>query len=708
MTPEERAQRLKALEATLHSRGLLNKETPIKKALKKEPSSLTKALDTIAGFGIASAQAPAFNFADEALGKTLSYPASIFSDKPRKELEQGIAQTADDLSAQFMEDYPAAAFGGQTAASILAMLASRKLVGARASMPDPKLLKQMAFLAPTAGAGAVAAGAGAAEGNLDERLNAGLEYFGPGAMMGAAFPVLGRGLSKGSELVVNALGLNRPNSKASGIAQKITQPLKRAVKKTTEVLGAGDLDPKAIAEQRLLKTLQADAGAEDVDGMISELETYTKSLGKKPVTVAEIFEGDETKQLGETVANLPGNQQGKAKQFFTERQKGKEAFRQGVIGSSGSRILDDLKEVLAKGQDFDKTAKDIITQRRTAAGPKYQAMADVVLRPEGDLVDIMDRLPEQAFDYGSKLAKLDGAKTLSAKLKSIPTLMEEGKELPDFSMQELDYLKQGMDDYVNALYSKEGTRGLAGKAKEVRNVYRDQLDVLYPEYASTRAAYAGKSAMLDALEEGRNIFSKDFDLKSFTQLPDSEKEMVRLGAFQAFKDMVDNKSIRGTNLGQKSLNQAAVVDRFSNLFDDEAQFQTFLKGLKKEEEMTAYGQRVLGNSATARRLAGKEAFEEDNAQAAQQTARLLANPTLSNALSTATSYVKGLSQNLNKYVAEEIGDLSFEKYTPETLARLQARVKSDKALTEAQKTKALGYLSAATTQMTQDARAKDE
>lgn len=683
LTPQQQQtidERLAELKAEAEARGIaLPAAKPIE--VPKQAKGMTQqALDYIAGLTLTSAQAPMFNTLDEAVGK----------------INPKYGQNVRDMVDEFQTDHPVSSFVGQAGASAAAAYAASLLPFVP---PQAKagLVKQALKGVPLGGALGFLGGMGAGEGDISSRVETGLDFAGPGMIMGGIAPAAGAGLNKLAQGVAGTLGLNKPAEAITSYVDKYgVQPLKKGARKAFEFLGADDVDARALAERKLNKTLAADAGnPADMDSMIQQLEDALNTK-KKPITVAEVFPGDETKQLAETVGNMPGPQQGQAKKFFNERQRGKETYGKGVEGSSGARILEDLKGQLAQGRDFDKTAEDIIQARRAAAGPKYAGLADVEITPDAELVGLIDRLPKEAFSYGSQIAKLDGNKPLAKKLTDIAAKLEAGEDPGSLSMQELDYLKQGMDDVVNGAF-KDGKRGLGGKSKEARDAFRDHLDSLHPEYKSIREEYAGKSQMLDALQMGRDIFSKDFDDKAYASLTASEKEMTRIGAFQAFSDYVKNAG-RGRNIGAATLDKPQVVERFSNLFDDEAGFESFLAGLKKEQEMTSFGQQVTGNSATARRMAGKEALEQDSTEMAAQAADIITNPSALNLFKKGISYAANASKGINRWVASEIGDMSFKELDQATIKRLQDRIVKDKQMTASQKAKALGYLNATTSQ----------
>src|SRR5690606_23836907 len=134
----------------------------------------------------------------------------------------------------------------------------------------------------------------------------------------------------------------------------------------------------------------------------------------------------------------------------------------------------------------------------------------------------------------------------------------EGVELPrppdesfagwvNVPVRAIDYMKRGMDDLIESrMRSGKMGRAEARALRERMNKVLARVDELVPEYAQARAQYAGDSAMLEALEQGRNLWRRDPDeaKKILSRMSEGEREMFRKGATETLAQKLEDVSTR--------------------------------------------------------------------------------------------------------------------------------------------------------------------
>jgi hypothetical protein len=672
--------------------------------LKRSP------LDWATDFLSTSAQGPTAGFLDEIVTAPAmtAMDAAIRTVRPDLldpgsenatlgQLYQKNLNKTNQRIEDFEYDYPATSFLGQAAMTlpmaIAAAPAAARTIGSNAYKQTlgkvPALLKVPA----ASGASAAAYGYGSGE-TPDERVDQATTYGAVGTLAGPAMIGLGNLAGKGYGALSNALGLNSVVKEGAGVVSSAMSGLKNIPNKAAKLVGLGDFGAKPIAERKVLKALTEDLGVDDSDAAVVELQRYL-AKNKKPISIAEVpDDGGAARQLGETINQFPGPQQEKASSFFHDRQRGVEDPLVGVKDSQSQRILSDLQPLLGK-ESYKDAMKKLIENRSANAAPLYEKLNDVEVELTPELLGYFKRLPREAFAYANSLAKMEGKAginmpQISKALESIAN--GEPAELPMFNLSQLDLIKQGMDDYVSAAYSK-GQRGVPGAAKKLKDEYLTYLDELSPDYKAAREAYAGPSAIKTAMERGTEILQKEFNPEDIAGMTASEKDALKIGAYQAIKDVLETTK-RGTNKGEMLIQNERLLQRFGNLFDDPEEFNTFVSGLKKESAMTGWGQKVLGGSPTAKRIKMQEDFEEDNIAQGFETIAKAAT----GRFSMTDGLLSGLRKivgDVNKYVASETGDILFKKFDQQTLDTLKNRIAADKELSAAQRTQALNYINQA-------------
>lgn len=282
----------------------------------------------------------------------------------------------------------------------------------------------------------------------------------------------------------------------------------------------------------------------------------------------------------DALAQLPGQTRTLAKSVVAQTQKGR-----------GARMIAAADEGLnAGGKRAAATVDALVESRSKEAKPLYDA-----LYKKG--VFINDEL-RGIIDAANKLGAGGEAKRVATAKQRDYSLTPETKWA---GLRDLDYLKQGLDDIILAS-KKDGVPTKVTAA--VQGLKNDLVGILDQEtkgaYKVARDAYAGKSAVIDAVKEGRKALTQDdASIGSITAgMSASELEGFKVGAFEALRSKL------GAQAGQTELmklwRQDAMKEKLRAVFGDETAFLKFARGMHKEREIAKI-ESVVGGSPTMKR-----------------------------------------------------------------------------------------------------------
>lgn len=448
-----------------------------------------------------------------------------------------------------------------------------------------------ASLAARAGAAAVggaasgaAGGFGAAEGGLRERS----EGLVRGTAVGAiAAPVLG---TAGARLV-----------RAGGSAVRALR---------------GGHAAEEAADEMIFHALQRD-GLSPEDA-VQRLQSW-RAAGAKPETLLEIG-GDNVRGLARASRATPG----RAKQEVPAALDGRHA-------GAEERVVDDaLTSAGGRRANPWATVDELITQRADEAKPLYERAyvgADGAERAIDDPeIHTLIDLPQfrEAYNRARRLAQIEGVKlptlwrtverpgrTLDAAGQPVMVRARERAEVP--SVRALDWMKRGLDDVIDGRM-RGGTMGRT-EARGLRqrlNQALERIDDAVPEYRQARSAFRGRSEVIDAYEMGAKHFTEPPDkvTHAFAGMSEAEKVAYRRRALESFFQRVEAAD-PSRNVADQISRRTVDQKRLRLLFGDDAAYQRFLALVRREADMGRSRSHVLGNSATADKLAELAALADD-------------------------------------------------------------------------------------------------
>lgn len=507
------------------------------------------------------------------------------------------------------------------------------------------------------GAGAVA-GAANTEGGIKERAIGGAVAGTAGAALGALLPALG----EAGKRVVDMSGL-RPKAPLSagtelryaGPAVTMSSREDRAADKFLEALFRGDRSP------------------DDLAGAVAE-----RTARPKPITPLEVG-GENMRGLGEAVASVPG----KGKQIMSDALESRrgQPFRT-EEGGAYPRIREDIETGMRlSGGSTTEAVEDIVRRRSETASPLYEEAFAAGAVVDERIPDLLKRpSTRKAVSYARNLAEEAG----------------ESLRLPDeggpIDLRTLHHIKLALDDAIAASKLDTST-GPTMRARmiETRNELREILRT-NESYRKASDIWAGESALKEALEDGaesvtsRKVSAEDIR-RTMQSMSDGEREMFRQGAVNSLLSETGGVADAG-NIPRRLVGDPNKRDRLRAMFDDEAEFETFLAKMADEDSFVVTDRRVLGGSPTARRLAAQDDLGDlptfgGMEQAARESATLTG-------LLTAPLR-KGWDAGRRRYVestAEELAPMLVAGATPESmpfpvllerLAQANARLRASSA-----------------------------
>ena len=394
-----------------------------------------------------------------------------------------------------------------------------------------------------------------------------------GMMLGPAGTIIGRGLGAG----------------ASNIAQRFSES------------SAADAAKLKLAEL-LSKSGVGEYFTSGGGNPLAQIEAKLATRG--PESTLAGAAGDYAKGKLDLLATLPGQAKTLVEQFIHNQQ-----------ATRGKRLVTAADEALGtSGKTYTGTLADLITEKKTIAGPLYKQLEGLSVRVDDDLASLIQ---------ASKTAH-GGAELLAELKRTTPIDVSKIKVGDDIPFDTLDKVKQALYDLA------EKSKGEFGKPTTLSGAYNDlrisltnKMDALSPKdkngsiYKQARNAFAGPSQLEDAVKAGRDSMKQDAikvadATKGMTQ---GEIESYRIGVLQSLKDKV------GTEGGQTSLlkmwKEPATSNKLKEIFGND--YRKFAADVAREARLKEI-ESVGRGSQTASRLAQMEEDSLGNIVQAGQAA----------------------------------------------------------------------------------------
>ena len=259
-----------------------------------------------------------------------------------------------------------------------------------------------------------------------------------------------------------------------------------------------------------------------------------------------------------------------------------------------------------------------------------------------------------------------------------------------------DFVLRDLEAGIESAVRKGDTQRENALNQTRKQLYKE-VEAIYPDLKSARARYAGDSEVIDAGDKGRKFLLGDSDrvLDEFDGMGDASKAAARQGASRALVDKVSRK--RPEQSAADPLRTDDIQDRLGAMFPAEG-VARFRSAMDAEKQMANTRNDVLGNSATAERLAADADFDADPLSKALKA---ISSKGIGGAVNSATGEIgqfvsDALQMGVSRKKAEEIGKLMVDPDVAAVIERLIAQRAKDAQFVPRDRT--LGLSAAAGTQ----------
>lgn len=397
-------------------------------------------------------------------------------------------------------------------------------------------------------------------------------------------------------------------SAASMAAKGITGQVAKAAEGTrfADTVAAHGITPRTeiaaqqTAAQKIAQAIERDTGSRGGVTLTNPLDVIAarqRTLGPE-ATIADAG-GQNTRQLLDTLATLPGKTKDATERLIHSRQAGR-ADR--LIGAAESGLG-------TNGARLPQTLEALDVARKEAAGPLYDRIRQTTLAVDPVLESLLER-SRNAVGVAKRIAEANGQKfTLLDGNPGVDALMRPQQKVAPLA--QLDTLKRSLYDLEQAHINPE-----TGRLNELGNAYKDlrrelvaKIDSMTTDqagvsfYKAARDAYAGPTELRAAANLGSQAMSKDaWKISQMTDgMSASELEAFRVGAFESLRKKL------GTEGGQtqvlKMWKEPSTAEKLRELFGDQRSFRKFAADVAREARLKRL-ESVGRGSQTASRAAG--------------------------------------------------------------------------------------------------------
>jgi hypothetical protein len=278
------------------------------------------------------------------------------------------------------------------------------------------------------------------------------------------------------------------------------------------------------------------------------------------------------------LAAVPGSGQKAIREAVTQRASAK---------AKTARVTDDVTATVGQGPDIDLLKQKVVADQSAAATPLYDAVRDVPLPIAGNFQFVLQTpMGKEAFRQAAQLAANDG------------------KAVNGLTVGLVDYAKRALDDIATTA-ARAGENNKARQAGDLARILRTEADKVVPGYKAAREAFAGPAAVLDAVDNGTQIFSRDITVGQLDRMLKAMTASEKDGYLQGVRHYVEsqmgntvNDALTLRNMFRKGWNEGKLRLVLGDDIADDL--------LKRIDREVMYGKTtnvVEGNSETARRNA---------------------------------------------------------------------------------------------------------
>lgn len=296
-------------------------------------------------------------------------------------------------------------------------------------------------------------------------------------------------------------------------------------------------------------------------------------------TIADL--GEEFRKLARAASDLEGDMRTRSRNLFNQRQMGQQdrLMRSAEIATG------------ARAGDFNSARQSLIQSRNDTARPLYQAAFDMGVETTENLDSLMQR--------PALKSALRGAERLARDMGEWDGEMN--------LLQRLHFAKMNLDDQIGRA-RRSGAGNQVRALTQLKNDLLAEIDNQNPSYFKARNVYAGDSAMIDAMDQGINLFKMSADEidEVMSGMSQAEKDLFKLGGVRAIREKLDSVYMN-SDASRRLLGTKANRDRLGKIMDNP---ESFIRQALAEGEFSRTRQMVTGGSQTSTNLAAQETLSE--------------------------------------------------------------------------------------------------
>lgn len=266
--------------------------------------------------------------------------------------------------------------------------------------------------------------------------------------------------------------------------------------------------------------------------------------------------------------------------------------------AASQRVARAADAALGTEQDLPRLSATLIMAREAEAAPLYDAaymrfLPGLSQMPE-TAAALQTEFGQRAWTRAARLAEAEGV-AIDIEAPTVRAL--------DLWQRELSTMAREADNAARTTGTNEA-RILGG----MRDRVIGEVDGLVPEFAQARSAFAGRSAMLDAIEEGAQVFARSLspaDLRVYlSTLSQSEQAAYATGARAALAEVLQSAS-NDRLAAERLFSRLGNVEKMRTLIGDDATLQLVRAfGYESVYNLTERG---VTNAANARAREAAEA-----------------------------------------------------------------------------------------------------
>jgi hypothetical protein len=377
----------------------------------------------------------------------------------------------------------------------------------------------------------------------------------------------------------------------------------------------------------------------------------------KPMTLADVG-GKPVERLAGSVYRSGGEATEVADKFLGQRDK-----------EAGQRLSQDISKYVHGGETMHKTTESLLTARSQEGKPLWdqvRAMQGVWSPRLQEFID--NSVIQRGMARGYQIERLE---SLAENRPFDPTqlgvdLDAEGniKMIAAPNMRVLHMAKMGLDamiaDERNEITGRLSQMGVA--LEKVRQAYLKEIDSLDKTgiYKQARSAWEGQSRSLDAIRNGRAIFTNSPEeiAGEFAKLSPSDQEFYRIGVADKLREQLGKTGISGDE-AKSILRNPWVESQLKPIFRTPKEFESFVDSVAKETRMFEVNTSIRRGSQTAERMAEDQGDDHTMAAGGAEIAKSLASGEWLGALRKYLRMKRDLGLRQNPELNERIAKLLF-------------------------------------------------